>query len=272
MRITLSHWLMENDRLLSTLRRVPGFRVCAKKLGARVLPANHREWFQVQDGPGKGVWLKLNPRSGGQYYRGQVDADLQRVLRDYLKPGMVFYDLGSNNGFFSLVAARIVGPAGRVVAFEAEPSLGIDVAENIERNDAQNVRLVRSAVWSSSGFVDFKPVDRLVSPDKGLGRVISRSAAGAISVPSVCLDDFVRTERPPHLIKCDVEGAEVEVFLGARRVLAEHRPDFECEIHSDENGNFLKAEFQKMNYDVRWYSKNHFFARPRDLPSRASTK
>jgi FkbM family methyltransferase len=270
MRIALSNFLIENERLLSALKRLPGFRFCAKKFGARVLPADHRQWFQVQDGVGKGVWLRLNPRSGGHYYRGQADADLQGILRNYLRPGMVFYDLGSNNGFFSLIAARLVGPQGSVVAFEAEPSLGTDIIENIEKNDARNVRLVRSAVWSSNGFVDFKPVDRFVSPDKGLGKVVSESSTGAISVPSVCLDDFARTERPPHLIKCDVEGAEVEVFCGARRVIADYRPYFECEIHSDENGRFLNAAFEEMDYDVRWYSRNHFFAAPRDLPYRAS--
>jgi FkbM family methyltransferase len=270
MRITLSHFLVENDRLLSTLKRIPGFRFCAKKFGARMLPAGHREWFQVQEGVGKDVWLKLNPRTGAQYYQGQADADLQRILRDYLKPGMVFYDLGSNNGFFSLVAARIVGPTGGVVAFEAEPRLWTGIVENLERNNVENVRLVRSAVWSSSGFVDFCSVDRLSSPDAGLGRVVSSSAAGTIPVPSVCLDDFAQTERPPDFIKCDVEGAEVAVFRGARKLLVERRPYFECEIHSDENGKLLNAAFEEMNYDVRWYSKNHFFAAPRDLPSRAS--
>jgi FkbM family methyltransferase len=267
MRIAFSHLLIENDRLLSTLKRIPGFRICAKKLGARVLPSDHREWFQVQDGVGKGVWLKLNPRSGGQYYRGQADADLQKILRDYLKPGMVFYDLGSNNGFFSLIAARIVGPTGRVVAFEAEPRLAMEIVENIERNDVQNVLLVRSAVWSTGGFVDFKPVDRLISPDVGLGRVVSDSSKGTIPVPSVCLDDFAKTERLPDLIKCDVEGAEVEVLRGARKLLAQRRPYVECEVHSSENGDLLNAAFEEMNYDVRWYSTSHFFAAPRNPPS-----
>jgi FkbM family methyltransferase len=270
MRITLSHFLVENGRLLSTLRRIPGFRFCAKKFGAQMLPADHREWFQVQDGVGKDIWLKLNPRSGSHYYRGQADADLQGILRDYLRPGMVFYDLGSNNGFFSLLGSRRVGPTGRVVAFEAEPSLGTDIVENIERNNAQNVQLVRSAVWSSSGFVNFNSADRFSSPDAGLGKVVSSWTAGTIPVPSVCLDDFVQTERPPDFIKCDVEGAEVEVFRGAEKLLAGHRPYVECEVHSDENGKLLHAKFEEMNYDVKWYSTNHFLATPKDLPSRVS--
>jgi len=266
-RIMLSHLLVENDRLLGALRRIPGFRLCARTFGARVLPRDHREWFQVQDGVGKDVWLRLNPRTGGPYYQGRVEAKLQGILRDYLRPGMTFYDLGSNNGFFSLLAARIVGPTGAIVAFEAEPSLWAGIDENIKMNDAQNVQLVRSAVWSTSGCVDFSSVDRHSSLDAGLGRVVSSSSAETISVPSISLDDFAQKERPPDLIKCDVEGAEVEVFRGARRLLADRRPHVECEVHSADNGRLLQAAFEEMNYDVKWYWDNHFFAAPRSLAS-----
>ncbi len=265
MRAALSYLLIEDGPLVSALRRIPGFQLCAKNLGALIVPTDYREWFQVQEGIGKGIWLKLNPRTGAQYYQGKADADLQKVLQDYLRPGMVFYDLGTNNGFFSLLGARIVGATGRVVAFEAEPALGAGILENIERNDAHNVRLVRAAVWSNSGSVNFNPADPSISPDYGLGTVTSHAGAKTLVVPSVCLDDFVQSERAPHLIKCDVEGAEVEVFRGAKKVLTEHRPCFECEVHSSDNGNILQAGFVELDYDVKWHSANHFLAVPRNL-------
>jgi FkbM family methyltransferase len=265
MRVALSRLVIEDGPLVSALRRIPGFQLCAKHLVGRILPTGYREWFQVRDGIGKGVWLKLNPRTGGQYYRGNADMSLQKVLRDYLRPGMVFYDLGSNNGFFSLVAARIVGATGRVVAFEAEQELGRGILENIERNDVHNTRLVQSAVWSHSGIVDFSPADPCASPDLGHGKVTSHANVKTVVVPSICLDDFVQTDRPPNLIKCDVEGAEVEVFRGARKVLAEYRPCVECEVHSSDNGRLLEAALGEMDYDVKWYSGNHFLATPRNL-------
>ena len=268
MRVALSRLVIENGALLRTIRRFPGVHYCAKKIGAYILPAGYREWFQVRDGIGKGIWLKLNPRSGDSYFRGSADTGIQSILRDYLKPGMVFYDLGSNNGFFSLVAARIVGPVGKVIAFEAEPRLGSELLQNIERNDAFNVRVVQFAVWSQSGFVDFHSADQRISPDLGLGRIVLQPNTKTVSIPSICLDDFVQTERPPDLIKCDVEGAEVEVFRGARKVLREYKPCIECEIHSDENGKLLRSELADMKYDVRWYSASHFFAGPMNPPIR----
>jgi len=272
MRITVSQLIIENGPLLSAMRKIPGFRFCAKGLGSLILSPNYRDWFQIQDGLGKGIWLNLNPRTGSQYYRGQAEPDLQRILRDNLKPGMVFYDLGSNNGFFSLLAARIVGSTGKVIAFEAEPRLGILVRENIDRNSAHNVRLVQKAVWSSSGFVYFKSAEPSVSPDFGVGRVVLHPAAKTVSIPSICLDDFVEAERPPNLIKCDVEGAEVEVFRGAKKVLAEYRPYVECEIHSDENGSLLRAMFAEMKYEVEWISANHFLAAPSGFVSRTTSR
>ena len=53
LRIMLSHLLIENDRLLSALKQVPGFRFCAKKLETSLLLADYREWFRVQAGVGK---------------------------------------------------------------------------------------------------------------------------------------------------------------------------------------------------------------------------
>lgn len=268
MRITVSHLIIENGSLWSAIKRIPGFRSCVKSLSPFILPSDYREWFQVQDGLGQGIWLKLNPRTGSQYYRGQVEPDLQRILKDNLRSGMVFYDLGSNNGFFSLLAARIVGSTGKVIAFEAEPRLGILFLENINRNSAHNVKLVESAVWSTTGSVDFSPADPRVSPDFGVGKVVSDSAAKTVTVPSICLDDFIRTERPPNLIKCDVEGAEVEVFRGASKLLTDYRPSVECEVHSSENGRLLQVMFAEMHYHVEWISANHLLAVPREFLSR----
>jgi FkbM family methyltransferase len=268
MRITVSQLIIENGPLLSAMKRMPGFRFCAKSLSSLILPPDYRDWFQVQGGLGKGIWLKLNPRTGSQYYRGQAEIDLQRILRDNLRPGMVFYDLGSNNGFFSLLASRIVGSTGTVIAFEPEPRLGILFRENINRNKAHNIRLVESAVWSSTGSVDFNAADPSASPDFGVGQVVADSAAKTVTVPSICLDDFIQTERPPNLIKCDVEGAEVEVFRGASKLLTEYRPSVECEVHSSENGRLLQVMFAEMHYHAEWISANHLLAVPREFLSR----
>jgi hypothetical protein len=56
---------------------------------------------QVQRGPAQGLWLHLNPRTGHSYFEGEGELEVQRVMEQYLRPGMIFYDIGANIGFFS---------------------------------------------------------------------------------------------------------------------------------------------------------------------------
>jgi FkbM family methyltransferase len=180
---------------------------------------------------------------------------------------MVFYDLGANLGFFSLLAARMVGASGKVFSFEADPEMARRLQDNVERNKFQNVRVIQKAVWSSTGSVRFSRADATQSPDLGWGKVACLPAAAeeTIALPSTSLDDFARTDTPPDFIKCDVEGAEVEVFAAARNVLTEHRPLVACEVHSSQNAVRLTQLFEELHYFLRWFTKNHFVGSPQSL-------
>ena len=96
---------------LRSLRNVPVLGNLAHRLSYRILPADEKVWARVERGSGEGLWLELNPRTGQLYLHGDVEPAIQKVLAERLKPGMVFYDLGANIGFFSLLAARLVGAA-----------------------------------------------------------------------------------------------------------------------------------------------------------------
>jgi hypothetical protein len=78
----------------------------------------------------------------------------------------------------------------------------------------------------------------------------------------VSLDDFTRTSLVPDFIKCDVEGAEVEVFRGAQRVLAEKRPLILCEMHGEENRRILVDEFSRAGYLCKDCGDRHILALP----------
>jgi hypothetical protein len=56
--------------------------------------------------------MRLNPRTGGGAFAGSGEPEVQRALQEHLRPGMTFYDIGANIGFFSLLAARL-GRANR---------------------------------------------------------------------------------------------------------------------------------------------------------------
>src|SRR3984957_16665875 len=246
------------------LRSVPVIGPGLRWASAKLLSRDTLTWVQVQHGPAQGIWLHLNPRTGRDYFNGDVEPEVQAVLQRYLRSGMMVYDIGANIGFFSLLAARLVGATGRVTAFEADPEIAARLRENVERNKGAPISVAEKAVWSSSNPVFFARADTQVSPDRGLGHVIDndaeRSAPGTIRVEAVSVDEYVGKSGAPDFIKCDVEGAEVEVFRGAAKLLNERRPIILCEMHGDKNRQTLLTMFENLGYRCEPCGKNHVLA------------
>jgi len=244
------------------LRRVPVLGSCLRWIGRKVVPQEAQAWVQVRRGIAQGIWLRLNPRTGREVMEGGGEAEVQDVLRKKLSAGMTFYDVGANIGFFSLAAARLVGPNGRVVAFEADPENAARLREHAERNEFSWLVVEEKAAWSHSGTVSFLRSDPAKSPDRGLGSVVSGGGAATISVDAVSLDDCARRFGSPDFIKCDVEGAEIEVFRGAQELLDGKRPTIVCEMHSGENRRVLVEEFSRLGYACTDCDDRHVLAVP----------
>jgi FkbM family methyltransferase len=244
------------------LRNVPILGDLLHWLSYRLLHPTKRIWIQVRKGIGKGLWLKLNPRTGMVLYNGSVELPVQETLRAYLHPGMVFYDIGANIGFYTLIAARIVGQEGSVYAFEPEPDCVQRLKGHVERNGFSNVLIAQVVVWSMTGSVNFIRSDPSCSPDRGLGRIASDKLEDAVAVPSIALDDFIQQALPPHFIKCDVENAEVKVFQGAQKLIAKYKPIVVCEVHSENNSVLLQQLFGDFGYSLSWLTNNHLLALP----------
>ena len=248
---------------LAGLRRVPVLGPWASWVGARLIPRDTLTWMQVRRGPGKGLWLRLNPRTGGEYFRGEVVPDVQEVLQEFLRPGMTLYDTGAHIGFFSLLAARLAGESGRVVSFEADREIAARLREHVVRNKFPNISVQEMAVWSESRPVRFARADAETSPDRGLGHVdLSAAESNIEEVRGISLDEFVRSAPAPDFIKCDAEGAEVEIFRGARKLLAEKRPIILCEMHSEENRRALTELWSSHGFSCQSRGKNQVQALP----------
>lgn len=263
----------QNDRLgqlyiryasaLSGVRRLPVLGVCAGWLSARLLPRDRMVWVQVQHGRARGLWLLLNPRTGREYAEGTVEPQVQEILENYLCPGMTFYDIGANIGFFSLLAARLTGKQGKVISFEADPEVAVRFREHVERNRFQNISLQEKAAWSETRAVAFVRADVKTSPDRGLGHVdMSVDAGNTVQVRAISLDDVACHAPAPDFVKCDVEGAEAHVFRGAQNILTQKRPIVLCEIHSEENRRTLIDLWTSLRYSCETVGKDHVLALP----------
>ena len=140
--------LLRYPSLLAKLRRVPLLGRCVSWAGAKLVPRDSLTWVQVQSGPAQDLWLHLNPRTGKTYFEGGGEPEVQETLQQHLRAGMIFYDVGANIGFFSLLAARLVGKEGRVVAFEADPEIAARLREHVARNEFGWITVEEKAVWS----------------------------------------------------------------------------------------------------------------------------
>ena len=118
-------------------------------LGRRVVqaltrPIRYRD-LRVRRGRMAGMRINL----GGSFVRyltGDAEPEVQQALAELVKPGQTVYDVGANIGFFTILCSRLVGPQGRVYAFEPIPQNLVTLRHNIALNGLTNVVIVDKAL------------------------------------------------------------------------------------------------------------------------------
>ncbi len=191
----------------------------------RVYVGNNRAWLRTEWG-GKlmvdtsdlliSPWLLLD---------GVWEPDVTEWFRSTLKPGMTFLDIGANVGYFSVLAGYSVGWGGRVIAFEPMPTTYELLATNFTVNWMTSfTKAEQLALFSECRRLKFY-VRQQYHGNSGLALAtheIGRPHDGIdeIEVDAMSLDEYLRKNPArPDVIKIDVEGAELQVFRGARRTL-----------------------------------------------------
>ena len=139
-------------------------------------------------------------------------------MRDYLRAGDRFVDIGANIGLYSLLAASLVGPSGRVVAFEPGRVPAGRLHETLALNRIQNIELISSAVGENPGELAFEGGD-----EDATAHISERQGAVSGRVSVVRLDDIL-DGRPYAMAKLDIEGYEPFALRGMKRHLAKGNP------------------------------------------------
>lgn len=139
------------------------------------------------------------------------------LFRREVRPGQTALDLGANIGYFTLILAGRVGPSGRVVAFEPDPTNFSLLERNVAANGYTNAQLVRRAVWSRTG-----PLTLFLNEEnRGDHRAYDTAEGRAsVQIEAVTVDDNFGGD-PPSVdwIKMDVQGSELHALRGMQRVL-----------------------------------------------------
>lgn len=210
----------------------------------------------IRNGVAKGIKFNTG-KSSPELALGTYEVPSQNIFAQYLKEGDVFYDIGANVGFFSVIAAKLVGNTGKVYAFEPGKENAATVRHNVELNNFKWVEVIEKAVSHTSGtgqllLAEYSGGHALATAD------VPPDLTGEVTVDLVSIDELIEQQQimPPNFVKVDVEGAELDVLQGMRETIETHKPTIIYEVDDGDRFSYdrkyreLAAFFKSLNYQV----------------------
>jgi FkbM family methyltransferase len=200
------------------VRRLPAGRFRAAAQVARLAPAPFVASLPPALG-GARFWCDLGDEiARDACMAGAYEPQLSHALRHLLAPGMTVLDVGANWGYFTLLAAGLVGPSGRVLALEPDPRMFDLLERNLALNRSSHARARPVAASDRDGVALLEGYAEGTG-NRGLSRLRDgEGVPGCLEVPAVTIDAILDRERMDviDLVKIDVEGVEDAVLLGMR--------------------------------------------------------
>lgn len=139
-------------------------------------------------------------------------------IRARLRKGAVFVDAGANIGVFTVLAGKIVGATGKVIAVEMIPETAERLRRHIALNNLPNISVIERALSDRSG----ERITASIPPGRfGQASIVADTRGTTVAVETTTLDEVLsKIDGPIALIKIDLEGAEAKAFAGASQTLA----------------------------------------------------
>jgi FkbM family methyltransferase len=197
-------------RLLMRIRPAPLASLIKRMLGI------HRCEITTNEGT---FWVDPASPAGLELAdTGVYDPTTLAVIRGIVRPGDTFIDIGANEGYFSVVASRLVGPSGRVLAVEPQLRLAPVLARNLALNLCNNVSVVQAAVSDHSGTATLHLTPDMNNAASGLASP-TRYRIATQPTPLMTLADLMaRAPGASPVLKMDIESFEHEAIHGGEAV------------------------------------------------------
>ncbi|HZT76353.1 MAG TPA: FkbM family methyltransferase [Vicinamibacterales bacterium] len=226
-------------------RRAPLAIRAAATIVRRLPFGRHRAALAISRSVREPFWAELPARFGSLAFRCDLRDGLMRdayltgryepqetaILQDLVKPGMTVVDVGANWGYFTLLAAHLTGPSGRIVCIEADPTAVDAIRANVAANRLATVQIVGVAASDAPRalhFARYEPDRASASGNYGIAETATADAgADAIVVAGRPLDDVLDEASVGHVdvLKMDIEGGEAAALRGLTRSFAARRID-----------------------------------------------
>lgn len=187
-----------------------------------------QKYLRVMAGPLKGyLWTTA---SSYEYILGNYeDPETMDFFLSWLKDDAVYYDIGSNIGFYALTANQVIN-TGKIYAFEPMPAIREIFENQIKLNSklifSNNIKLFPVAISNKEGQVEFSnDIDHRDGNTYIKDSYVFAAAKNKITVQCQSIDGLLKLGyEKPTIIKIDVEGAEYDVLKGAILTLEQYRP------------------------------------------------
>jgi FkbM family methyltransferase len=210
------------------------------------------------DAQGIKLWVDPASNFGKRILReGNYEAELTSAFRELLSPGQTFVDVGANEGWFSMLAAKLVGASGRVLACEPQERLWPVITKNIFLNAYANVQLLPYAVSEEQGEAVINLYPSLNTGSSNISNTKRRWETQQ-RIKLLPLTNLLASLQGGNvdLLKVDVEGFEHKVLLSAGEHLGSTIKRLVVELHPAQLDALGSSERQVVALlESRGYSK-----------------
>lgn len=170
------------------------------------------------------------------YTQGFYEPNQFSAMKQILKKGNTFIDIGAHIGLYSIYASKCIGPSGSVYSFEPSPRERARLENHIQLNHLRNITVYPVAVYDRSSQTEMKVAEYPHSGHNTLGHFAyaTTQEESRPVVETQTLDEWAKLNRIQSidLIKIDAEGSEEKILRGAIQVLSQTRPVLMIEITS----------------------------------------
>jgi FkbM family methyltransferase len=253
----------------------------AGRYAQKVNKLKEKEWDNIFNGK-KFIVHDIDDNVKMKLYKDSVlskwiydgfEKDEALFVKQVLKKGDVFIDVGCNVGFFSLPASALVGETGKVICFEPSPDTFLKLEDNININHYQNIIAVNKGLSGAKGKMDLNVSQNGFDAWNSFARSEADKLQAKVSVEVSTLDDELSDvdKNKISLIKIDVEGWEKFVLLGGEKFFTQYSPAVLIEFTEDNTyaaGYFVQEIYDIFtNWGYKWfrYANGELIPEPKKL-------
>lgn len=203
-------------QLISAIRNVDiiGVRLLSRLLPRLLLPTP-KQGVRIRTLHGFDLWINPVEDSGVErsiYETGTYERGTLHLMERMLVPGDTFVDIGANIGLMTVLAGKVVGPSGKAIAFEPNPSTRAILERNVSMSGLGQVRVMSVAVGAEKGRTIIYEGE---GDNRGRATLVKSESSGvAAEVEVMPLSDLFEPEERVDMVKMDIEGFELEALKG----------------------------------------------------------